>query len=83
MAVQTLDITKDHCPMTFVKAKLALAKISSGDILEVTLSGGEPLENVPKSAEEEGHEILSISEAGSFHLVRIKKGNDRNTSPLP
>jgi TusA-related sulfurtransferase len=73
MKVQTLDITKDHCPMTFVKAKLALAKISSGDVLEVTLSGGEPLENVPRSAEEEGHEIISIEESGDNYLVKISK----------
>lgn len=73
MTVQTLDITKDHCPMTFVKAKLALAKLSSGDILEVTLSGGEPLENVPRSAEEEGHGIISIEESGGNYLVKIAK----------
>lgn len=73
MAVQTLDITKDHCPMTFVKAKLALAKLSSGDILEITLSGGEPLENVPRSAEEEGHEIISIEESGNNYLVKIAR----------
>lgn len=73
MIVQTLDITKDHCPMTFVKAKLALAKLSSGDILEVTLSGGEPLENVPRSAKEEGHGIISIEESGDNYLVKIAK----------
>ena len=73
MAVQTLDITKDHCPMTFVKAKLALSRIGSGDILEVTLTGGEPLENVPRSAEEEGHEILSIEESGDNYLIKIAK----------
>ncbi len=73
MAVQTLDITKDHCPMTFVKAKLALAKINSGDVLEVTLSGGEPLENVPKSAVEEGHKIISIEASGNNYLIKIAK----------
>ncbi len=73
MDVHTLDITKEHCPMTFVKAKLALAKISSGDVLEVTLKGGEPLENVPKSAAEEGHTILSIKNEGNFHIIKIEK----------
>lgn len=73
MAIHTLDITKEHCPMTYVKAKLALAKISSGDVLEVTLTGGEPLENVPGSAVEEGHKILSIEETGDFYLVKIEK----------
>lgn len=73
MKTEIIDITKDHCPMTFVKAKLALAKIKSGDILEVILNGGEPLENVPRSAEEEGHKILSIESVGDHHQVRIKK----------
>ncbi len=73
MKTEIIDITKDHCPMTFVKAKLALAKLESSDILEVILNGGEPLENVPRSAEEEGHEILSIEAIGDHHQVRIKK----------
>lgn len=75
MKIQTLDITKDHCPMTFVKAKLALAKLDSGDILHITLTGGEPLENVPRSAKEEGHEILETEEVGNnTYLIKIKKG---------
>ena len=47
MATHTLDITKEHCPMTFVKTKLKLAQIAAGDTLEVLLTEGEPLENVP------------------------------------
>ena len=73
MSVETLDITKEHCPMTFVKAKLALAKLGSGDILEITLTEGEPLENVPRSAAEEGHKVLNIEAAGEFFLVKIEK----------
>ena len=45
-----LDITKEHCPMTFVKVKVQLSKMNPGDLLEVTLGEGEPLENVPRSA---------------------------------
>ena len=45
---------QEHCPMTFVRTKLKLAQIEEGDILEVLLSEGEPLENVPKSASEQG-----------------------------
>ena len=56
-----LDITKEHCPMTFVKTKLELEKLHDGDILEVLLSPGEPLENVPKSAKEQGYKVLEIS----------------------
>ena len=74
MAVQKIDITKEHCPMTFVKVKLALAKLVKGDVLEVLLNGGEPLENVPQSAEEQGHCIVSIAEIDDTYLVVIEKG---------
>ena len=74
MAVHTLDITKEHCPMTFVKTKLALAKIAKGDTLDVLLNAGEPLANVPRSAEEQGFEILGIAPVdGVIHRVSIRK----------
>lgn len=70
----TLDITKEHCPMTFVKTKLKLAQIKEGDTLEVLLSEGEPLDNVPRSAEEQGFKVLSIEHVeGTTHKVTIQK----------
>ena len=50
-----LDITGDRCPMTFVKTRLMLDKMQSGDTLHVRLKGKEPLKNVPRSAKELGH----------------------------
>jgi tRNA 2-thiouridine synthesizing protein A len=55
-----LDITHLLCPMTFVRTKLAVERLSPGDVLEVRLNPGEPLENVPKSLRELGHEVLQI-----------------------
>ena len=55
-----LDITPDVCPLTFVKTKLAIEKMSVGETLEVRLNDGEPLKNVPRSVEEHGHQILSL-----------------------
>ena len=70
----TLDITNEHCPMTFVKTKLKLAQIAEGDILEVLLAEGEPLENVPRSAKEQGYNVLGIEHVeGTTHKVIIKK----------
>ena len=70
----TLDITKEHCPMTFVRTKLKLAQIAKGDILEVLLSEGEPLENVPRSATEQGYKVLSVEHVGgTTHRVVIEK----------
>lgn len=75
MANYKLDITKEHCPMTFVKTKIELSKLKQGDTLEVLLTEGEPLENVPRSSTEQGFNVLSISEAAvkGTHLVVIQK----------
>ena len=56
-----IDITCDFCPITFVKTKLMLEKIRSGDRLEVRLKGSEPLRNVPRSVAELGHLLLSVT----------------------
>ncbi len=69
-----LDITKEHCPMTFVKTKLALSKLNKGDRLEVLLMSGEPLDNVPKSCEEQGYKVISIENvSGDIFRVIIEK----------
>ena len=69
-----LDITRDCCPMTFVKVKLALAGMRSGEELDVALNAGEPLNNVPRTATEQGHQVLSIRQEGGVHHVLIRKG---------
>ena len=71
---KTLDITREHCPMTFVKTKIELSKLKEGDILEVLLSGGEPHDNVPRNAREQGYNVLSVEHVeGTTHKVTIKK----------
>ncbi len=74
MHISKLDITDEHCPMTFVKTKLELAKLNEGDILEVLLKEGEPLDSVPKSSEEQGYEIIEISHIDKdIYKVIIKR----------
>ena len=68
MTTKTLDITKEHCPMTFVKTKIELAKLQTGDILEVLLSEGEPLDNVPRNAVDQGYEVLSVEHVEVQHI---------------
>ena len=51
--------------MTFVKTKLLIEKLQSGAVLEVRLTGREPIRNVPRSVRELGHTIVSLTaEAG-------------------
>jgi TusA-related sulfurtransferase len=74
MATYQLDITKEHCPMTFVKTKIQLSKIAKDDILEVLVTEGEPLENIPKSSAEQGFKVLGIEHVqNNIYKIRIKK----------
>ena len=74
MPTVKLDITREHCPMTFVKTKIQLSKLNKGDILEVLLTEGEPLNNVPRSAREQGYNVLEVSHVGGLiHKVIIEK----------
>lgn len=73
-ASSQIDITKEICPMTFVKTKLKLETMSSGQVLEVTLREGEPLINVPRSVEQEGHKVLDIHrEEGDVFKILIER----------
>ncbi|MBR2249776.1 MAG: sulfurtransferase TusA family protein [Prevotella sp.] len=72
--VHVLDITKEHCPMTFVKTKIELSKLQPGDILEVLLAEGEPLDNVPRNVREQGYNVLGVEHIeGTTHKVTILK----------
>jgi len=70
---QTIDITGEVCPMTFVRTKLRLERMQPGELLHVRLRGEEPLRNVPRAAREEGHIILGIVPAGNDHIVTIRR----------
>lgn len=61
------------CPLNFVKAKVELSKLKSGEVLEIWLDEGAPIENVPGSIKAEGHTILSQREIGSYWSVVIQK----------
>jgi len=71
MSVYKLNVTKDHCPMTFVKTKIQLSKLNEGDILEVLVTEGEPLDNIPSSAVEQGFKIVDIYESETKGLYKI------------
>jgi Sulfite reductase, beta subunit (hemoprotein) len=61
------------CPMNFVKTKIALTSLSSGNLLEVWLDDGAPIENVPGSVRNEGHTIVSTIQEQNYWKVLIRK----------
>lgn len=75
----SLDITGEVCPLTFVRTKLLLERMTLGQTAEVRLKGSEPLQNVPRSVKEHGHAVLSLepetsdSTADGVHRLVIRK----------
>lgn len=68
---ETVDITDVVCPVTFVKAKVALEELEDGQVLSVHMNDGEPAQNVPRSIKDEGHQILKLinNEDGTYDLI--------------
>lgn len=73
----TPDVKKDFrgvmCPMNFVKTKIALTPMQSGQILEILLDDGAPIENVPGSVKGEGHTVLATEKVENYWKVLIRK----------
>ena len=63
----TVDITDVVCPVT----------LDDGQILSIRMNDGEPVQNVPRSIKEEGHQILKLidNEDGTYDLI-VKKVED-------
>ena len=74
---ETLDITDVVCPITFVKVKVALEEMEPGEILAVRMNDGEPVQNVPRSVKEEGHQILKLNDNqdGTYNLI-VRKAEE-------
>lgn len=71
---RTKDLRGVLCPMNFVRTKLELASLQSGDVLEIWLDDGKPIENVPGSVRLEGHTVISETQtAEGYWQVLIRK----------
>ena len=79
----SVDITDVVCPVTFVKAKVALEELDDGDILSIRLNDGEPVQNVPRSIKEEGHQVLKLEENGDgTYTIETPRGNNAHLITL-
>ena len=60
-----------------LRQKVALEELDDGQILSVKMNDGEPVQNVPRSIKEEGHQILKLidNEDGTYNLI-VKKVGD-------
>jgi TusA-related sulfurtransferase len=67
-----LDLRGTPCPINFVKTKLKLEKMEAGQVLEVWLDPGEPVEQVPDSLRMEGYTIEAIDDRSGFFALLIR-----------
>ncbi len=70
-----IDLRGELCPINYVKTKLRLEDMKSGQVLEVLLDAGEPIQNVPRSLKNDGHQILGVKKVtGGAYRVLVRKG---------
>ena len=73
MSDSTLDLRGVMYPINFVKTKLKLESMEPGEVLEVILDSGDPIQNVPKSIKEEGHKIVEVKKEGDFFRIKVQR----------
>ena len=82
-----IDIREDACPLTWVRTRVALGRLRPGEVLEVLLREGEPLDNVPRTAEEEGHRTLArervAGEGSGLWRLWIERGAQKEEPAWP
>ncbi len=71
---QTLDLKGVLCPLNFVKAKMKLEEMASGEILELFLDDDEATSTVPRNLKNEGHRIISIEKRDDAFRMLVARG---------
>lgn len=72
-----LDLRGVICPYNFVKTKLKLETMKEGQILSVLLDEGDPIRNVPRSVENEGHTVLGQELIDRTYRVLIRREDNQ------
>ena len=72
--VDSLDLKGVACPFNYVQAKIRLETMDLGQLLEITIDDGEPIENVPVSLTNDGHEVVDTKKVGKHYRLTIRKG---------
>jgi TusA-related sulfurtransferase len=70
---KSIDLRGVPCPLSFVRAKLHLEKLETGELLEVLLDAGEPIEQVPNSLVADGHQVKSLEDRDRFFVMTVQK----------
>ncbi len=70
---EELDATGLNCPLPILRAKKALGKLSSGQILHVIATDPGSVKDFDSFAKQTGNELLESGEEGGKYSFYIKK----------
>jgi Predicted redox protein, regulator of disulfide bond formation len=70
-----LDVRGCTCPYPVIYTRKALAKLNTGEMLEILTDNPPSCENVPRAAKEDGHNVLSVEniDRGVWRIVVVKR----------
>lgn len=70
-----LDLKGVPCPINYVKVKMYLEMKQPGAVVDIVLDSGEPIQNVPESLKNDGHQVSAPKpvEGGRFLITVIKR----------
>ena len=70
-----IDLKGEVCPYTFVKSKLALELVEPGQVLRVLVDFPPAVDNVSRSLQSEGNEIVDASQVNETDwAIIVRKG---------
>lgn len=69
----TLDLSNLLCPLPVLKARKALQSMASGQVLKVLATDPMAALDVPHFVHEQGHHLLSQTQADKTLIFRIKR----------
>jgi TusA-related sulfurtransferase len=70
--VTQLDLRGTPCPINFVRTKMKLEQMAAGEMLEVWLDAGEPIEQVPDSLKMAGYTIEQTIADRDFFKLQVR-----------
>ena len=73
MVSETLDLSGEVCPYTFVRTKLRLEELPLGAELIILVDHAPAANNVPRALAGEGHEVTSVEQLGTRWEIRVIK----------
>ena len=66
-----LDLRGTPCPLNFVRTKMRLEQLKPGQLLEIWLDAGEPIEQVPDSLKMSGYSVEALEPREDFYMLQV------------